>query len=67
MCNLCVASIIELYHLENAALLSVVFSKSCLECHGSNIFAMHPLSGIVGCLPTCGFHLRIENSTSRYP
>jgi len=67
MCSICVASIIPLYHLENVALLSVVFSEPCLDCHGSNIFTMHPLSGIVGYLPIGGFHLSIVNATSRYP
>jgi hypothetical protein len=67
MCSLCVVSTIPLYHLKNVALLSDVFSESGLDCHGSNIFALHPLLGIVGCLPIGGFHLISANATSRYP
>jgi hypothetical protein len=38
-----------------------------LDYHGFNIFTMRPLSGISRCLPIGGFHLRIVNSTRRYP
>jgi hypothetical protein len=51
----------------NDVVLKATFSKSSLDCYGSNIFAMRPLSGIVDYLPIGGFHLNFVNATSRYP
>jgi hypothetical protein len=66
MCSLCVASIRPLYHLENTVVLKSAFSQSVLDCQGSNIFTMCPLSSSAGGIPIGRFHLNIENYINRY-
>ena len=67
MCNLYVASINLLYHLENIMLLNAMFSEFSLECQGSNIFTKRPLSFGTNGLPTSGIHLTSENASNKYP